>query len=226
MRLCWARRQKLVTITTKHLQMIRLLKVWFASIVLAVAGSQAIMAQTILAFHPNLLDLPSETYGGTLRLEPGKYFYIEGFGSWRPLKLRGVPILTELQKLTGTVFDGSAGLQIRQPLDATQTLTYYIGPVIQHKKFSGRSVPSCFLIMGDCGSEGPREVDFVAYGLRAGINYRMAGGFYVSAYGGFTKAKPVSEADIIATREKQGIDIRRSKDFLHARLGIGYAFQW
>ncbi len=187
------------------------------------AGIATLQGQKMLAIYPSILDLPFQIYGGTVRIEPFQKLYIEGFGSWRPLRER--EFLFGSTILRGANVDLSVGLRFKKISADLNQSTIALGAVIQRIDLSGQAVACPW---GGCAAIPGlgRELRYTGLGLRIGWSYKCKSGLYISANGGATGSKPPDKAKIVQSMTERKIDINHGSVFLHARLGIGYAFQW
>jgi len=165
----------------------------------------------------NILDFPFEIYGGSIRVEPEKSFYLEVFGSYRPLVERKTGLFCNRTR-EGTVFDASLGFQKTWPKDK---FTISVGPYLQTKNLRGeKRIPTGFLA---CNTNNPERLDITVTGLRLGMSFTFSG-FYLQGYGGVGFSNRPSLDEVHRVLMQEGISIAQEEYYAHARLILGWQF--
>ena len=168
----------------------------------------------------NVADLPFQIYGGHIRLEPTDNFYLEAFGSYRPLAEREA--LFGGYEREGTVFDLSAGIQ-HAWWTRGRRYTLGIGPYIQRKQCTGEEQCGGFAIFG-CGQLFPERIKVTNIGLRAGFSAAFKNGLYLQTYAGLGISNSQSEEEIALAKQEREVSIEHSDLYAHARIILGWHF--
>lgn len=170
-------------------------------------------------------DLLFTIHGGKVRIEPIKWLYIEGYASYRPLKLRSYDTyFGGAFTRRGRVLDGSLGVITPRGFIGEKWQAS-IGPFIQHKKFTdGRT---CDDIPYDCRHDVPERIDAIFAGGRFGLTYHanryIVVGFDIGM-GDELNAPSIEEIEQIKREEK----VNREFYLIaaHARLSVGIQLDW
>ena len=165
--------------------------------------------------------LPEQICGATIRIDPTDYFYIEAFGSTRPLKNRSTGSQNYIRR-ESTVTDLSLGVQ-KLWRDDSGEVRISLGPYFQRKQFTGQQ--TCrFFAAGGCDQLLPERLDIKVIGARVGVSLKSANGLYLQAYCGLGQANRPSDEEVKAARLSEGVIIDHNGIFAHVRFLLGWQF--
>lgn len=168
----------------------------------------------------NLADIPFQIYGGAFRFESSKSFYVEGYGSFRPLAKRAA-LLFGSYKREGSVFDVSLGYKHDFRAKRGRS-TLSLGPYIQQKRFIGKEQCGGISVFG-CGQLLTERIHVNIIGLRIGMSKVLDNGLFINAYAGLGISNHQSEGEISRALDRE-LSIQHEDVYGHARLIVGWQF--